>query len=480
MRKHPADMQLFRDLVANSHDIIAIISEDLKLMFLSDSVEKILGYRFDEVRGLLGADFLASEDVLAISDEFRKIAMDRDYVAMGEYRFRHRNGSFVLLEVIISNMLYHPHIGGYVVNARDVGFRKKIEKRIRDARKKLRASESKFKGLYQSISDGILETDLEGRVVHANHAYVSMLGYEKLDDIIGLHFNDFTPDKWHEWEDNIVKEKILKRGYSDLYKKEYVRRDGSIFPIDIKVWLIRENNKPTGMWAIVRDITESWMAEKRMEEANRQLKELNRYKTEEREKERKAIASVIHDELGQVLTAIKMEVCGLPYKSGCSGACMSEIQKISGKVSDAIKTVQRISGELRPGILDDLGLKAAIDWYARELRKRAGLQVDMDISISKISQDIDLALFRIVQEALTNVCRHARATQVNLWLARRDHAVELVIRDNGVGIPPKKLASGKSFGLIGMREKAEALDGLLDIRSDEKGTLLVVTIPVPQ
>lgn len=213
-----------------------------------------------------------------------------------------------------------------------------------------------------------------------------------------------------------------------------------------------------------------------------QLRKLSQYLQTAREEERAAIAREIHDELGQQLTVLKMDVSWLGGKLPDGQRLLSEkTREMARQIDQTIKAVQRISAELRPGILDDLGLEAAIEWQAEEFRKRTGIlfEVRSSMDCSRLDRSRSTALFRIVQEALTNICRHAEATRARVTLSDRDGEVVATMTDNGKGITEKQISDSDSIGLIGIRERVHAFGGKVEIhRLMEGGTRVQVTLPL--
>ncbi len=200
-----------------------------------------------------------------------------------------------------------------------------------------------------------------------------------------------------------------------------------------------------------------------------------------RERDRTAIAREIHDELGQALTALKMDVAWVQRRLLSAEPLITDkLVEVTRAADEIIGSVRRISSELRPGILDDLGLVAAIEWQADELSQRSGIPCDLTCSIGEIQLERELAtgVFRVFQEALTNVVRHANATRIHVRLYLRHGNIVLEVADDGIGIP--ELAPQSSLGLLGMRERARRLDGTCEVRAREngKGTLVSLTMPL--
>ena len=201
-----------------------------------------------------------------------------------------------------------------------------------------------------------------------------------------------------------------------------------------------------------------------------------------REDERTQIAREVHDELGQSLTALKMDIAWVMRRlaqAHVNGVLADKLTQMTKSTDAIIATVRRISAELRPGILDDLGLAAAIEWQLEEFAKRTGVRAELQSTLGDpvLERDLTTAVFRIFQEALTNVARHAIATIVHVRLELERGRVKLEVEDDGVGIP--EAAHTTSLGLIGMRERARRLGGECEVRRrDPHGTLVTVTVPL--
>ena len=210
-----------------------------------------------------------------------------------------------------------------------------------------------------------------------------------------------------------------------------------------------------------------------------QLHQLTQYIEKVREDERVAISRELHDDLGQALTAVKIDL-KIISQNISDKAIILKMNKVSALVSETIKTVQRLTSQLRPQIIEDLGLETAIEWYTNEFEQRNGVEVllDMDSEIA-ISPDASLVIFRIMQESLTNVSRHAGATHVNICLHKTEGTISFRISDNGIGITENAIQSKKSFGIISMKERALLLGGTLDIyREKEHGTVIKLALPL--
>jgi signal transduction histidine kinase len=229
------------------------------------------------------------------------------------------------------------------------------------------------------------------------------------------------------------------------------------------------------------DITERKRMEKDLQGSRDQLRALAARLQSIREEERKRVAREIHDQLGQALTALKIDLSFLMRELPAGDEPPSKRAASMLKlVDEAIRTVRRISTELRPGLLDDLGLVAALEWAGEDFQARTGTTCRVDLPPEDIAVDPEqaTAIFRIFQETLTNVARHAEASEVDVRIASAEGNLTLEVHDNGKGIPEDEISNGKSLGLLGMRERAMLLGGELTIRGlPGNGTTVRVRIP---
>jgi signal transduction histidine kinase len=232
------------------------------------------------------------------------------------------------------------------------------------------------------------------------------------------------------------------------------------------------------------EIASRTRAEEELLASREQLRNLSRHLQSVREEERKGVAREIHDELGQALTAIKLTLALMKQDaSALPAGATGQIAMLMRQIDDTLRSVKRIITELRPGLLDDLGLYAAIEWQAGEFQSRTGIRCILSLPEDERTVDQELAttLFRIFQETLTNVARHAGATEVRVALSFSNDGLDMTIADNGRGITEKELRDPGSFGLLGMRERALYCGGTVDItgRAGE-GSTVRVSIPLPQ
>ena len=223
-------------------------------------------------------------------------------------------------------------------------------------------------------------------------------------------------------------------------------------------------------------------AEEQLRESHEQLRALSVYLQSVREEERTRIAREVHDGLGQALTGCKLDLSWIASRLPKEQKELVEkTRALSGHIDSTIQMVRRIATELRPGILDHLGLAAALEWQANEFQTRTGIQCEVHASLNEpdLPPDLNTTFFRIFQETLTNIIRHAGATRVVVELKEKDGSVVLEVRDNGRGISRAEITKAKSMGLLGMRERAALLGGEFKIGRAAKGEGTRVTISIP-
>jgi signal transduction histidine kinase len=232
------------------------------------------------------------------------------------------------------------------------------------------------------------------------------------------------------------------------------------------------------------DRRERQLAEDKLRRSLDQLRALTKYLQYVREEERTRIAREVHDELGQALTGLKLDMSLLSNQLPKNTKGLQEKTKtMIAHIDTTIQTVRRIATELRPGILDSLGLVAALEWQANEFQMRTSIPctVTSTVSDTEWPPDFQTVFFRIFQETLTNVIRHAKASRVEVELAEEQGHLVMKVRDNGRGISPEELASTRSLGLVGMRERAMLIGGEVALQgAPGKGTTVTLRVPAPK
>lgn len=359
---------------------------------------------------------------------------------------------------------------------KDISERKKSEIELRE-------SESKYKMLFNNANDAVFVTQLSreksyGDFIEVNEIACKRLGYTK-EEFLQLSPSAIVSQKNID-DFNLNMERLLKEGHV-IYDLVHRAKDKKLIPVEINSHLFLYNERLTVL-SIARDITERKQAEEKLKRTSKLLRELATHLQSVREEERTMIAHEIHDELGQVLTALKIQVSLLANKLSKNQAPLKEkINSLADMIDSSVESVQRISSKLRPGILDELGLIAAIEWQAEEFEKLTNIKCSLVLPKDEINlgKSKSTAIFRIFQEALTNITRHSGAKNVVVSLLNHQHNIYLEIQDNGKGIMQDQIKDFKSLGIHGMEERAMVFGGQVYIEGIAgKGTKVKVEIPI--
>jgi PAS domain S-box-containing protein len=403
-------------------------------------------------------------------DAFNKAIREQVYISNIDY--------YEPLDLWQENHIY-PSPQGISVFIRDITTQKRSERR-------LEASERRFRGMIEQFPYPVVTYRPNGDASSVNRAWEQMW----------LH----SRDKLKEY--NIRQDpQMALLGISDCIEKAFAGELAISDPCfydpgltghqSLPKWIVltfyplkSEEGDLLEVIAVLQDVTETRKAEEKLKESFDSIRRLTNHLQNIREEERQHIAREIHDELGQLLTVLKMDVSLLRKKIGpLSEEASSKLTDMLGVIDKTVKTVRRIASELRPTLLDDLGLVAAMEWHLEEFEKRSGIQSRFISSIREevIPQSYKIGLFRILQESLTNVARHSGATEVSVILDVTDNGIVMSITDNGKGFDPVLARKKKTLGLIGMRERMQMIGGEYNISSiPGKGTTTEVVIPLQQ
>ena len=333
-----------------------------------------------------------------------------------------------------------------------------------------------YRVFVERMNEGAAVLSSDHTVLHCNNRFANLLGAE-LQSVIGSSIEGLVcPD------DRQVLDALLERGSHRPCRGEVCLQSPDIphLPVRLSLNPLRREGTRT-ICMIAMDLTEVKQAEQELITSNKQLQYLTAHLLSVREEEQTRIAREIHDELGQALTAMKIDLSWIAGRVPPSDQpILTRIHSTLHLADNLIKTVRKISTELRPGILD-MGLVAAMEWQANEFQVRTGIQCILNLRTQEVfAPEFSTALFRILQEALTNVARHAQATQVVVVKEKKRGQLVLTVRDNGRGFDPAAQSAQKSLGLLGVRERAAMVGGKVEISSAPgKGANLTVWIPIP-
>ena len=351
----------------------------------------------------------------------------------------------------------------------------------KQAEEALRRSAANQLGLIESSDDQMWSVDAQYRLIVGNAAFrrhteqvlgrALKPGESVLQEAIPLELRD----EWARYFNRALAGERFSAEVSMGLAQPTHYREICFNPIN------DAEGRAIGVAVSSRDITERKNAEAAIRTSHEQLRALSGYLQQVREEERTTIAREIHDELGQQLTALKMDLAWVHKRLRAADVLAEKTTSILAHVDTAIHTVRKIATELRPGVLDDLGLVAALEWQAKEFQHRSGITCTLTSDVEEVvlSTQGSTAIFRIFQESLTNVARHSGATRVTARLRQTDDTLTMEISDNGKGIGIPATSGQRTFGLLGMQERAILLGGTLEfLETAGGGTTVLVRIPL--
>ncbi|WP_432382855.1 PAS domain S-box protein [Duganella sp. P38] len=342
------------------------------------------------------------------------------------------------------------------------------------------------RGIIQHATDAIISTDEQQHILQVNPSAAAMFG-TTVRAMQGAPLHHYIPRDQRQHSDNGaaqyfgdtgIRMRMKGRRTSD-YAVTGLKASGQHFPLEGTISSLSENGGRI-YTIILRDITERKQVQEQLEQSYSQLRELSAALQTIREEERKHIARELHDDLGQLLATLRGDLALLQRQGGNSAAARKLQAGMDELLMSAISSLRRIAGNLRPRALDEGGLYFALESLRHEFVERNNIASTLDASEEELILDdvYSTAIFRIVQEALTNIARHAEARKVALSLYRKDTTLHVTIHDDGRGIAEKDMDKASSFGLIGMRERVWALHGDIAIVSDG-GTRIMIRLPLP-
>ncbi|MDP2861969.1 MAG: PAS domain S-box protein, partial [Desulfobacterales bacterium] len=474
----------YRNLVENAAEAI-YVAQDGKLVFLNPMTAMMSGYSGEELMARPFTEFVHPDDRDMVIDRHVRRIKGEELPHIYSFRIIHRDGNirWVELNTVLINWKGKPATLNFLSN---------ITER-RQAELKLKESEEIMRYIIKHDPNAIAVYDRNLQYIAVSNRYLQDYNVKE-SDIIGKHHYEVFPEMPQKWKDVHLRclAGAIERNDDDYFE----RPDGSITynSWECRPWH-RSDGEIGGIITYTEVTTERKKSEEELRTSRSQLRALAARLQQIREYERIMIAREIHDEMGGGLTGLKMDLSWLLRKMSDADpgearvALMDKIHTSNALIDQMIHVVRRISTDLRPSVLDDLGLIAALEWQLSEFTSRTEIPHEFATTIEYVNMEENtaIAVFRIFQEALTNVARHSRATKVAVILREGerslfgDKSLVLEIRDNGRGITEEEILNPESLGLLGMKERVLAFEGELSIRGEPGGgTALVLQIPRKQ
>lgn len=462
--------------IHNSREVVFITDREGTITFINPEFTRMYGYTQEEVVGkttprIIKSGLFAKE----VYRQFWNSLLSKQNIPSSAYVNRHKDGRLINVEGSADPILDEQgEIIGFLGIQRDISIRKKVED-------DLRKSEERFSAILFSMADWVWEVDAQGVYTFSSSKGTDVLGYSH-EEIIGKTPFDFMPPDEAEKIGMIFREIAGgKKPIKDLENWNIRKNGDKICLLTNGVPILDEQGNLLGYRGVDRDITKRKKDEEELRKLNALLRDLAGHLQTAREEERILIARELHDEMGQSLTALKMNLVWLNKNvSDYLELQKEKIQDSLEMVEATVKAIRRLNAELRPPILEEMGLFAAIRWQAKQFTSRSGIKhrIQIDIPDHEIERDFSINIFRIVQETLTNVSKHSEATAVEIRIGRSSQSLVITISDNGKGFAPESIKGKKAFGLAGIRERAIMMNGMVDIQSEKgKGTKVELFIP---
>ncbi|RYY53662.1 MAG: PAS domain S-box protein [Chitinophagaceae bacterium] len=456
-------------LIDSLPGVFYFYDEQGKFIKWNKQFEEVTGYSGAEIAGMHPLQFFAQKDHAYMISRIQSVFTNGEGDA--ESGFLTKSGQFIpyVFKATKINFQGKPCLLGTGI---DVKERKKAEAA-------LLASEQKYKLLFESNPMPMWMVKLpEYKLIDVNYTALRKYRYTKAE-FLAMETSDLmTDDERARTGDIKINTEFRGEYHAGIWKHQ--NKQGKVIYADIVTHDIYYQNVPVRL-VLSNDVTEQYLAKEQLEKSYESIRELTEYLQNIREEERLHISREIHDELGQQLTVLKMDVSWLNKKiDAADGPVKQKLTELLGLIDTTVKTVRRIASELRPTLLDDLGIQAAVEWHLEEFAKRSGIETSFDPPDGDIEvpDKAKIGLFRIFQESLTNVARHSGAKKVYVSLKESDNNVILTVRDNGYGFDEEKTRK-KTLGLLGMKERSTVMGGDYSITSAPgEGTTVKVSVPI--
>lgn len=468
-----------QQLLEQCREFVALIDAEGRLIQEWAPVSKRgLGCLPNELRGACLLDLVHPEDLQHAREALAAAVASPGAAVNFACRVQGKNGGWRHLEGILTNRTSEPLLGGIVVNWRDVTEQREAERRAWEA-------EATLERLFEEAPIGLIVATMDRVIRRVNPEFCRIVGFNR-EELLALDAHSLI---WPEDYQRVLQElQPVREGRLPVLRSEtrFSRKDGQPIWVDVAAFYLRdERGQAQAVIAVVRDLTPWKEAQAEIEAAQARILQLVRFVVQAREEERANIAREIHDELGQLLTGILLDVEGLArgHLTECPlrEDLETRLNRVRENVRESLRWMRRMAVEVRPGILEHLGLIEAIRWQAERFEKETGVACLLDLPAVEIDLPIEQAttVFRIFQEALVNVARHSQASQVNVRLYVVRDRVVFTVRDNGKGLPPEHKAGPLAVGLIGMKERAAQHGGRLRFFS-KPGLGTVATLRLPK
>ncbi len=476
----------FEDVIESAPDAMFVLDQSGKILLISGMAERLFGYPREELIGMNIASNLIPKQHRDWQRKYFLEFLDNPVINQSSFGVdlyaQRKDGSEFPIEVDLSRL---DTTNGFwvAINVHDISDRKRAEMALRE-------SEQTYRALFENAGDAIILTDLDGNILHVNHKAVEMLGIGQ-EELQTISIYDITiPDEFSDVRMNM--DRLVKGDRLSPYIRHFLMKSNEVLPTENNTVLVRDaEGKPKFFQNISRDITERIKAEQAQSQlleeirrSNEQMRDLALRLQEVQELERQELATVLHDRVGQNLTGLNLNLKIL--QNQLQPQDKSEIQK---RLNDSLMMVEEtthkirdVMADLNPPVLEEYGLLAAIKWYSGDFTNRTGITtlVKGDKNDPRLPSRVEKILFRLVQEMLNNVAKHAEASRVVISIKSTEETFSVTVKDDGLGFDPhgnKNPASEPHWGLLSMQQRAASIGANLVIDSNPgQGTEVCVKV----
>jgi PAS domain S-box-containing protein len=463
---------LLSTLLQNASDILWLLDEAGRIVFVSPSVERLSGWTVSALEGHALSEFVGQDEAAALDDLIEQLRCDPETPLPVTMRLTYEDRS-ALIEGTATNLLDDPLMGVILFNSHDVTALKQTKEALEESRER-------FYRFGENAADLLFRWSYARGFEYVNSASLEVVGYTPEEHYAdpGLFYRNIHPDDIPIYE-SVFSDLADPAGPRRYCIIRWLHKDGHIKHVEMRMSpIFDERGNLISIEGIARDISQHIVARERLSELTARL-------TQAHEEERRRVAYELHDEIGQSLTVVKMRLRmaenALPDDAERS---RDRLGALGVLIDETLQNVRALSHELRPPLLDEMGWEPALAGLCDSLSQRTGIPVLYRHTGGKrrLAPDVELAAYRVVQEALTNIVRHAKASQAVVSSALSDECLRISIEDDGQGFNPDDLFGSETpdvgLGLLGMQERVDAVGGKLDLESRPgQGTRVNVQLP---
>jgi len=471
---------LFRtgDIVHAAHEAILTVDEQQRIVMLNPAAQTMFACSAEDALGSHLSRFIPHRHRQEHASHFREFAVsgatERAMGRINEVHGLRATGEEFPARVTISRL----DVIGAAGNQRYFAALVCDLSEVQQLQAEIDAVNVRIRAIFELVPVAMWITE-HGTVVFANRACLALFAAADRADVVGRPISALLGPDSQRLVDGAVHQALVSNTPVPAVKEQIACMDGTLRDVEIAVAPLPDHGR-TALQMVITDITRQYQENREAEQSRQELRQLSANLVQAREEERRRIARELHDELGQRLSTLHMELSSLPGDQ--TGLPMSaSVSTMLAMVDETVASVRRIATELRPLMLDDLGLKAAIEWLVMDWARRKGIPVELDLweTDPPLADNCTIALYRMVQEALTNIVRHAQASRASVRLHQEDGEVVLTVQDDGVGFPEPSLKRKGSHGLLGIRERASMLGGQMEAgKSTLGGARISIRLPL--